>query len=114
MNASALMSSQSGWFVPAKEMASTEQDERKENQISFNSMVSAMYLNTKHNHMESFIEPYPTFGKVTYQVLADGADNKGMSCVYFNFQLFDHTLLPLSYQRVIISLSTSDILLDTS
>lgn len=77
MDASALVSSQSVWFVPEKELV---EGNHIGNHVDFQTMISAMYLNTKHNHMECFIEPYPTFGKVTYQVFPDdGDDKKGMS-----------------------------------
>ena len=39
------------------------------NIIQFQGVMSAMYQNTKHSHMECFIEPYPCFGQATYQIL---------------------------------------------
>ena len=76
IDGAALVSSQSGWFVPEKEFISTDEDNnvnRHENgnHVNFRTMMSAMYLNTKHNHMECLIEPYPSFGMLTYQVLGD-------------------------------------------
>jgi len=85
MNASALVSSQSVWFVPEKELA---EEDHIGNHVDFQTMISAMYLNTKHNHMECFIEPYPTFGKVTYKVFPDeGDEKKGMNLHHCMFKL---------------------------
>ena len=73
---SALLSAQSGWFVPEKEVEEIkfplnkkkiklEKDEG--NAVHFRSTLSVYYLNTKHNHMECFIESYPCFGHLAYK-----------------------------------------------
>lgn len=53
-----------------------------QNQLHFRSIMSAQYLNTKHNHMESAIEPYPCFGSISVDLPDfstpndDGSDGK--------------------------------------
>jgi len=80
-NASALLSSQTGWFVPEKEFINADDDGNQEdckgNQVHFQSNISAMYLNTKHNHMECFLEPYPSFGSVIYKVFPEDSSFNG-------------------------------------
>ena len=75
IDGSALVSSQTGWFVQEKEFISNHEDHdgRHENgnHVNFRTMISAAYLNKKHNHMECLIEPYPSYGMLTYQVLGD-------------------------------------------
>jgi hypothetical protein len=66
VNSSALLS-ESGWFLPGSGDC---------NQINFRSMMSAQYLNTKHDHIERAIEPYPCYGSVSYKVdLPDSKNN---------------------------------------
>ncbi|KAL7543622.1 LOW QUALITY PROTEIN: hypothetical protein ACHAXR_013206 [Thalassiosira sp. AJA248-18] len=72
INASALLSSQTEWFVPEKGFMNPEDDGKLENhkgnQLNFQSTTSASYLNTKHNHLECLIEPYPCYGSVAFRV----------------------------------------------
>jgi hypothetical protein len=57
--------SESGWFAPGL---------GGRNQVTFRSLLSAHYLNTKHDHMETFISPYPCFGSASYMIeLPDSA-----------------------------------------
>lgn len=77
VNALALLSSKTKWFVPTREVnlapVNTMQDIENSggNGITFQSTVSAEYLNTRHDHMEQFIESYPCFGGLTYQVFLE-------------------------------------------
>ncbi|KAL7554677.1 hypothetical protein ACHAWF_018946 [Thalassiosira exigua] len=85
MNATTLMSSQTGWFVAEAfdTPDATNNENQSGNRLRFQSSISATYLNTKHNHMECFIEPYPCFGNMryTYTVFAQDAsvDDRGES-----------------------------------
>lgn len=51
--------SETGWFAPGAE---------DRNNVSFCSIMSARYLNTKHGYMECAIQPYPCYGSATYKV----------------------------------------------
>eukprot|EP00804_Cyclotella_cryptica_P012787 CCRYP_010547-RA/>CCRYP_010547-RA protein AED:0.05 eAED:0.05 QI:183/0.85/0.81/1/0.76/0.63/22/985/2990 len=64
--------SQAGWFVPVAE------ESEKCNKIIFQSMISAMHLNTRHDYMECLIEPYPCYAHATYKVLLEetGTNNQ--------------------------------------
>ena len=70
-NASCLFSSLTGRFVPENELTCAEEDvkleDHKGNHVQFETNISALYLNTKHNHMECFIEPYPSYGSLAYK-----------------------------------------------
>ena len=88
--AAAFMSSQTYWFVPENKSDETEyiqgqpsfHIENDVNACHFRSSFSVHYLNTKHNHMECFIESYPCFGNLAYKtflqesLLADGNDSQ--------------------------------------
>ena len=68
LSSSALLT-ESGWFLP---------DGEDRNKINFRSIMSAHYLNTKHNHMETAIEPYPCYGSLSYKVdLPDSQNSDG-------------------------------------
>ena len=68
MHASALVSSQTGWFIAETNCDEDIQEESKErNALYFQSSFSVHYLNTKHDHMECLIEPYPSFGHLSYK-----------------------------------------------
>jgi len=77
VNALALLSSKTKWFVPTREVNFAPVDTLQEvessgrNGITFQSTISAEYLNTRHDHMEQFIESYPCFGGLTYQVVLE-------------------------------------------
>lgn len=59
--------SEAGAFLP---------DLEDRNRICFRSVISARYLNTKHNHMEAAIEPYPCYGSLTYRIDATQQDEE--------------------------------------
>jgi hypothetical protein len=66
LKSSALLSD-SGWFTPGAE---------DRNKVSFCSITSASYLNTKHGYMECAIQSYPCYGSATYQVtLPDASES---------------------------------------
>ena len=70
MHASALVSSQTGWFVTetkCEEDILGQEESEEENALYFQSSFSVHYLNTKHDHMECLIEPYPSFGHLSYK-----------------------------------------------
>jgi hypothetical protein len=68
LNTYALLSGD-GRFVETREPNDNHSESSGTNIIQFQGVVSAMYLNTKHSHMECFIEPFPCFGQATYQAL---------------------------------------------
>ena len=68
VNLSALLS-EDGTFVETRESSDDHAESRGNNVFQFEGTMSAMYLNTKHSHMEYFIEPYPCFGRATYHAL---------------------------------------------
>jgi hypothetical protein len=68
LNTSALLSGD-GSFVETRESNDDHSESGGTNVIQFQGVMSAMYLNTKHSHMECFVEPCPCFGRATYQVL---------------------------------------------
>lgn len=89
--AAALLSAQTGWFVSknnsdeaeikwGQSNLQTEIDDG--NSLYFRGAFSVFYLNTKHNHMECFIESYPCFGNLAHKsfvqesLLSDGNDSK--------------------------------------
>lgn len=67
-NTSALLSGD-GSFVETRELNDNHSESSNTNMIQFQGVISAMYLNTKHSHMECFIEPYPCFGQATYHAM---------------------------------------------
>lgn len=67
-NASALLS-EDGSFVETRESSVNHSESSGTNMIQFQGVMSAMYLNMKHSHMECFIEPYPCFGQATYHAM---------------------------------------------
>ncbi|KAL7553819.1 hypothetical protein ACHAWF_017158 [Thalassiosira exigua] len=92
-NGSALVSSETGWLVPEikgdgrgtnhairsvsndveSSGCSGQWETGEGNEVRFSSTLTLKYLNTKHDHMECFIEPYPCFGHLTYKTfLQDG------------------------------------------
>lgn len=79
-----------GSFLETRESNDDQSVYRGVNVIQFEGVMSAMYLHTKHNHMECFIEPYPLFGRATYQVLQrdpslNPQKSKGTMIVASNF-----------------------------
>ncbi len=77
--ASAFLSLQTGWFVPEYKRDRTgnnqgepnfQPESNDGNSFDFRSSFSVYYLNTKHDHMECFIETYPCFGSLTYKSFA--------------------------------------------
>lgn len=81
INSSALISSRTGWFVPMSDGVSSDDDDQRHsdegNHLHFRSSITASYLNTKHNHMECFIEPYPCFGSVALNVFQEDSPVEG-------------------------------------
>lgn len=73
INSSALISSRTWWFVPTPDCISPDEGNQKQsdegNHLHFRSSITASYLNTKHNHMECFVEPYPCYGSLALNVL---------------------------------------------
>ncbi len=67
-NASALLSGD-GSFVETRVSNVHHSESSGTNMIQFQGVMSAMYLNTKHSHMERFIESYPCFGQATYRAM---------------------------------------------
>jgi len=78
LNTYALLSGD-GRFVETRESNDNHSEFSGTNIIQFQGVVSAMYLNTKHSHMECFIEPYPCFGQATYQTLQGDPSMHGQS-----------------------------------
>lgn len=84
LSSSALLS-ESGWFLP---------DGEDRNKINFRSIMSAHYLNTKHNHMETAIESYPCYGSLSYKVdlpdvqNSDGSESKFQTEICGNIVAF--------------------------
>ena len=68
-NASAHLSENG--FVETRVSSQDSSEFVDSNIIQFQGVMSAEYLNTKHNHMESFIEPYPCFGQATYNIVIE-------------------------------------------
>jgi len=61
------------------------------NVVQFRSTLSVMFLNTKHNHMECFIEPYPCFGHASYKIVQhDPHDNFPDDNEEFSFSINLH------------------------
>ena len=72
INSSALLSSKTGWFVPEKDFnagdgGKLKDDNGNNNQIHFESVISASYLNAKHNHTESLIDPFPCYSSASFR-----------------------------------------------
>ena len=66
LNTSALLFGD-GTFVETRELGDDDHAESYGNNVlQFQGTMSAKYLNTKHSHMECFLEPYPYFGRATY------------------------------------------------
>ncbi len=81
-NISALLSGD-GSFVVTRESNDNHSESSSTNMIQFQGVMSAMYLNTKHSHMECFIEPYPCFGQATYHAMQGGPSSKGTMIASF-------------------------------
>lgn len=97
LNMSTLMSG-GGRVAETRESSESYSESNGTNMIQFQGVMSAMYLNTKHSHMECFIEPYPCFGQATYQVLQGDQSfdpTKGTMCDFLF--LASLTLLLLIY-----------------
>lgn len=99
INSSALLSSKTGWFVPEKDFnagdgGKLKGDNGNNNQIHFESVISASYLNAKHNHTESLIDPFPCYSSASFRAYPqdgdDGDAKEGMhsSTSYHLFVLY--------------------------
>jgi hypothetical protein len=90
LNASTFLSGD-GRFIEIRELKDDHAESRGRNVIQVQGVMSAMYLNTKHSHMECFIEPYPCFGQATYQALfPDSLHPKGTVVVISYFIYSSH------------------------
>ena len=67
MHATALVSSQTRWFVAETKCDEDQEESEERIALYFQSSFSVHYLNTKHDHMECLIEPYPSFGHLSYK-----------------------------------------------
>lgn len=80
------------------------------NVVQFRSTLSVMFLNTKHNHMECFIEPYPCFGHASYKTMQPDPhdnfpdDNEGI--IVFMFALISLLSLDSNACLLVTFLST--------
>lgn len=97
INSSALISSRTWWFVPTPDCISSDEGNQKQsdegNHLHFRSSITASYLNTKHNHMECFVEPYPCYGSLALNVLlqdstVDGATEASSFSINLNCPRF--------------------------
>lgn len=106
----ALVSSRTGWFVPENKSEALEPSQDQPNfqaenddvnSLHFRSTFSVYYLNTKHNHIECFIESYPCFGNLAYKtfvqdtISSNGNDTKSKS---FCFICWSIVLAVLCYE----------------
>ncbi len=82
MSSSALLSS-SCKFVSERDISGDQSslrsdvhlDTKEGNCIHFRSTLEVKYLNRKHDHMESLLEPYPCFGNINYKVFSQDSNS---------------------------------------
>ena len=92
LNTSALLLGD-GTFVETRESGDDDHAESYGNNVlQFQGTMSAKYLNTKHSHMECFLEPYPYFGRVTYHAFVSdpllhpqiSKGTKNLTCLFYS------------------------------